>query len=174
MIPQPTSCGTLSRPFMGGSSPLGSRSRREPETSSTAKTPRRKQNRNTASSKSLFLSASKINTSQPRQSIGPSLPSAPPAEGATTCQPGLLAPRVSLCCTFPSTAAKPHLVRLLLLLLLLLAADGAGTTTTNGQDLPTTNPPALRPRGILVGGLKQKREEQSQLVEMRLCKHITS
>lgn len=78
MIPQPTSCGTcLARPFMGYGleggvhSPLGSRSRREPETSSTAKTPRRKQNRNAASSKSLFLSASKINTSQPRQSIGP-------------------------------------------------------------------------------------------------------
>lgn len=113
MIPQPTSCGTLAHPFMGGSSPLGSRSRREPETSSTAKTPRRKQNRNTASSKSLFLSASKINTSQPDQSIGPSLRSAPPAEGATTCQPGLLAPRFSLYCTFPSTAAKPNLVQLL-------------------------------------------------------------
>lgn len=110
MIPQPTSCGTLARPFMAGPFPLGSRSRREPETSSTAKTPRRKQNRNTASSKSLFLSASKINTSQPGQSIGPLLRSAPRGPGGHDLSTRPVGPP-PVFQVFPSTAAKPHLVQ---------------------------------------------------------------
>lgn len=171
MIPQPTSCGTLARPFMAGPFPLGSRSRREPETSSTAKTPRRKQNRNTASSKSLFLSASKINTSQPGLSIGPLLRSAPRGRGGHDLSTRPVGPPPGFSSVYPSTAAKPHLVQQFATALLLMVR---APPPTNRQDLPTTNPPALRPRGILVGGLKQKREEKSQLVEMRLCKHITS
>lgn len=185
-IPQPTSCGTYPYPSylvtlslcpflgsIGDSTPLGSRSRREPETSSTAKTPRRKQNRNTASSKSLFLSASKINTSQNQQSIGPRLPSAPPAEGAATRQPGLVR-RISL---HPVSQPQNHTWCNCHLLQLMQAADGADNTTNQQQASPLPpppSPPALRPRGILVGGLKQIWEEKSQLVEMRLCKHITS
>lgn len=153
MIPQPTSCGTLARPFMAGPLPLGSRSRREPETSSTAKTPRRKQNRNTASSKSLFLSASKINTSQPGQSIGPLLRSAPRGRGGHDLSTRPVGPRVFQ--VLPSTAAEPHLVQQTAAALL-LTVRVRPTPPTNRQDLPTTNPPALRPRGILVGGLKQK------------------
>lgn len=139
MIPQPTSCGTLARPFMAGPFPLGSRSRREPETSSTAKTPRRKQNRNTASSKSLFLSASKINTSQPGLSIGPLLRSAPRGRGGhdlSTRPVGPPPPRFSNCVPVHSRKTTPGAA-----VCCCFAADGAGSSTNQQTRSPHHQPP---------------------------------
>jgi hypothetical protein len=142
--PNPRDVAPQTRPTLSVA-PLGSRSGREPETSSTAKTPRRKQNRNTASSKSLFLSESKINTSQNQTVHWTATALSCPGRGGgdpstRACWPPLPASRL--------TAVKPTPGANCKLLQLLQAADGAGrTTTTNQQQAiplpPTTQAPRL-------------------------------